>query len=265
MSGRGGTEAIATTSADANVGAGGTGGAGGGDAGGSEPAAAGGDAPTLPAGMCPVLVPRLPVYYPGDPGFPCPDGLPVTVAKPEFPHCTRSLDREIQCIFPAPDLQGSEYRCICLGYGDTSVDSWACYEKPCNRTGDACLAGLEPSRPLVQLSGACADRQATACDVGKDETAQEVLDAAVFGVFSDCGAGCWLGGTLVVNFDRGCATSFVLGQDTNWDAPWFTEIDAVSDCVKQRLEASSFDCAGDFVCGRGGIGGVPGICEMWPP
>ena len=101
--------------------------------------------------------------------------------------------------------------------------------------------------------------------MGKDETAQEVLDAIVGGVFADCGAGCWLGGTLVVYFDRGCATSFSLGQDQSSEVPWFTAIDQVSACVKKRLEAVSFDCAGDFVCGRAGIGEIPTICELGPP
>jgi hypothetical protein len=246
-SGVGGTEAIASTPVGGNLG---TGGAVAPDAASTGPVVVEGlDALPMPEGTCLLQTPYLPTYYPGDPGFPCPDDTLAMAASLSSPRCPSSLRNKVQCIFAAPDRPGSQYQCFCL-------DWWSCFEQPCRRPVDACLADVLPSGPSVELSGTCADRRETACKVGTDQTAQGTLDSAVYDVFWNCGARCWLGGTLAVYFDHGCATRFALGQDLTWGINDTYPNDAMITCIKQQLETVSFDCARDFVCG---VGSVPTI------
>jgi hypothetical protein len=74
---------------------------------------------------------------------------PASGANLEYPTCAGSLHPDGQCIFPAPDLPGSRYRCVYLGYGSTAWNWWTCNTQACQRPRDACLAGTDPVQEMV--------------------------------------------------------------------------------------------------------------------
>ena len=118
---------------------------------------------------------------------------------------------------------------------------------------------MADSSHLTQLSGSCSDRQLNACDKGTDLTAQGILDKAVASALMDCVGECYAGGLQVnVGFAQGCATQFDLGQlDTS--SP--LDVDSLTQCLKDKLEAVTFDCIGDFACSAVALGGaIPIMC-----
>ena len=107
----------------------------------------------------------------------------------------------------------------------------------------------------MQLSGSCTDRQLTTCKKGVDLTAQGILNEAVASALSDCVGECYPGELRVnVGFTQGCATQFAL-------LSYPLDVDSLSQCVKSKLEAVTFDCIGDFVCSTVALGGpIPIMC-----
>ena len=158
------------------------------------------------------------------------------------------------CVLSTDNDAGTENVCDCLGAligSFTFTPFWGCSEMPCRRTGSSCTRDFIPLGNTVELANNCQSRQSYACNTpGPDDTAQSVLDNTVANVLVACGLGsCGQSAAIVVYFDAGCATSFVIGL-MNWmagagDSP------SLEDCVKTQLETTSFACTGDLGCAQG--------------
>ncbi len=202
---------------------------------------------------CPLVTPNWSVYFLGDANSPCPSNLPATESA-----CNSTSLQSAGCVFPTDQQLQTQSVCDCyVNTLDNTKPSayWYCDEQLCKRRGDSCFLGMTPEQPAsaaIQLATSCDARPLTACPAASYVTAQAAMDSIVTDVLEGCGVGfCGFGAILTVNFEAGCAKSFVL-FDGGYQYNLVTDpTDGLAQCVAQKLQAVTYDCALELVCAAG--------------